>query len=94
MWACKRVSCYLIGLDSFTLLTDHKPLAPLFKQSSTDHAPVRCQWLLMRMLRFNATAGYVPGKELVVTDCLSCNLLAITDTSDIVEEVELYVESL
>uniref|UniRef100_A0A3P9JCS6 ribonuclease H n=1 Tax=Oryzias latipes TaxID=8090 RepID=A0A3P9JCS6_ORYLA len=71
VWACKHFDKYLYGLDSFRLVTDHKPLVPLMNNKDLDCVPVRCQRLLMRFMRFNAIAEYAPGKTLAVAVALS-----------------------
>ncbi|XP_042345404.1 uncharacterized protein K02A2.6-like [Plectropomus leopardus] len=71
VWACDRFSTYLYGLDSFTVHTDHKPLAPLINNKDLDTVPPRCQRLLMRLMRYNPAAEYMPGKTLTVADTLS-----------------------
>lgn len=69
--AFKRFSTYLYGLDSFTVQTDHKPLAPLINNKDLDTVPQRYQCLLMCLMRYNPTAEYVPGETLTVADTLS-----------------------
>ena len=92
VWACERFSRYLIGLETFRLLTDHKPLVPLMTKCALDQTPIRCQRLLMRMLKFNAKPEFVPGKELAVADCLSRSPLTTTDVPDTVEDVQVHVD--
>ncbi|KAK7102680.1 hypothetical protein V1264_020867 [Littorina saxatilis] len=92
-WACEKFAKYLIGLDSFDLLTDHKPLVPLMTSKDLDRAPVRCQRLLLRLMRFNAKVQHVPGKNLVIADALSRSPLTVTkEDKDLSEVVSAYVD--
>ena len=57
----------------------------LINVKDLDRTPLRCQRLLMRLVRYRAKAEYAPVKDLVVADTLS---------SSIAEEVEPHVQML
>ena len=47
---------------------------------------LRCQRLLLQLMRFKPNAEYVPGKELVVADTLSRNPLSVSPKTSETEE--------
>ena len=59
VWTCARLSCYLVGLSTFKLLIDLKLLVLLINQRGLDKTPLRCQRLLMRLMRFYPLAEHV-----------------------------------
>ncbi|XP_062849175.1 uncharacterized protein K02A2.6-like [Trichomycterus rosablanca] len=93
VWASERFYQYLCGLESYRLLTDHKPLVTLINSKDLDTTPIRCQRLLIRLMKFNPVAEYVPGKHLVVADALSRQPLGDTAPADLEAEVKAYVDS-
>ena len=73
VWACERFDTYLMGLDTFTLLTDHKPLVPLINSKDLSETPIRCQRMLIRLMKYKPKAEYRPGTTMVrsTSDTLS-----------------------
>ena len=48
---------------------------------------LRCQRLLIQLMRFKPNAEYVPGKEIVVADTLSRNPLSVSSETSETEDV-------
>ena len=80
-WACERLSDYLVGLK-FNVLTNHKPLVPLFSMKHLEELPVRVQRFCLRMMRFQFSITHVPGKDLIIADTLSRAPAADPTTAD------------
>ena len=59
-----RMNLYLQGLHHFTLEADHIPLGPILNTKLISDLFPRIQRMRMKMLKFNFTAIYVPGKKL------------------------------
>ena len=95
-WTCQKFHMFLAGLPNFKLEVDHKPLIPLINTKDLTQAPLRCQRMLMRMMQYNATAVYVPGKQHVIPDYLSRHPLAATTdeiSSGMQAELHLHCDS-
>ena len=88
-WACERFHGFVHGDPSLTVHTDHKPLIPLINTRDLNRVQLRCQRLLMRLMKYNPAAVYIPGKQLVVADALSRAPDASVDTptSQLAEEI-------
>ena len=91
VWACERFDRFVRGHGNVTLLTDHKPLVPMMNTKDLDDTPVRCQRLLMRLMKYNILAKHVPGKEMLVPDTLSRSPIDPETVSSTTKDVELYV---
>ena len=97
IWACEKFSRYLIGLESFKLLTDHKPLVPLINTHDLDKVHIRCQRMLMRLRRFNVKTEHVSGKHMIVSDTLSrCPIDSgnYSDISNYIEAIQCFVDEI
>ena len=92
VWACEHFHRYLVGLEHFTLETDHKPLVPLINNKDLSECPVRCQRMLMRIMRFNVQAQYTPGKNMTVADTLSRSPSSEGHANQLEEDVYMYVD--
>lgn len=94
VWSCERFHRYLMGLESFEIETDHKPLIPLLNTKDLSETPLRCQRMLMRMLRFNVTARFTPGKNLSVADHLSRSPIPNCEKYDLEDQIEFHVNEI
>lgn len=92
-WACEKFSNFLIGTH-FVVETDHKPLVPLLGTKDLSDLPPRIQRFRIRLMRFHFRIGHIPGKELVVPDCLSRAPLSGPDKSDndLLRETNAFVD--
>ena len=70
-WCCEKFKDYLLGLPSFLIETDHKPLLALMKTKPLDELTPRIQRFRMRMMRFSYELEHVAGKHLATADTLS-----------------------
>ena len=94
VWSCERFHRYLVGLEHFQIETDHKPLIPLINTKDLSETPIRCQRMLMRMLRFKVTATYTPGKHMLTADHLSRSPLSESEENKFQEEIFCHVHSI
>jgi len=92
VWTCEKFSKYLVGMDFFRIITDHKPLVPIINDKDLDVAPVRCTRLLMRLMRYTGKAEHAPGASMVISDLLSRKPLQ-DQVSDTEEDVRYYALS-
>ena len=71
-WAMSKCRLYLIGLQNFTLMTDHRPLIPILNHYSLDAIEnPRLQRLKEKISAFLFTAVWRAGKSLCIPDALS-----------------------
>ena len=79
-WAAEKFSMYLLG-RSFHMETDHKPLVPLLSTKSLDTLPPRVLRFRLRLMRYDFTIAYTPGKHLCIPDTLSRAPIPSSDDS-------------
>jgi len=92
VWACERLSDYVLGLD-FVVETDHKPLVPLLQSTDLSKMPPRILRFRLRMMRFSPRIVHVPGKSQITADAFSrapapCEITR----DDLVQEMESSVK--
>lgn len=88
--------CYVYGLPTFTVETDHRPLVAIIKKNLNEMSP-RIQRLIMKLQRYDFELVYTPGKHLVLADALSRApemSTACSTEKEIENHVNLIVESL
>ena len=72
LWAMEKCRVYLLGLPTFSLVIDHRPLLPILDQYTLDAIEnPRLQRMKERMAPFNFTTTWRPGKQHAIPDALS-----------------------
>lgn len=69
-FACEHFKEFIIGID-IKLETDHKPLIQILQTKPLDDLTPRLQRIRMRLMRYNYSVEFVPGKQLILADGLS-----------------------
>ncbi len=69
VWAFERLDLYTYGSE-ITAYTDHKPLVGI-KEKPLDYLSTRQQRFMGRLQRYHFQLKFIPGKNMVVPDCLS-----------------------
>ena len=71
VWAVEKCRLYLEGLRNFEIVTDHRPLVPILNRHSLNEIEnPRLQRLRMRLLMYQYTASWCPGKSHCAPDAL------------------------
>ena len=70
VFACEHFDSYLLGRDSITIHSDHKPLEMIFGKSILS-APKRLQRMRLRLQRYPIVVKYKPGRDMYIPDALS-----------------------
>lgn len=83
---------YITGIE-VTLETDHKPLLQILQSKPIDELTPRLQIIRLRLMRYNYKVNFVPGKQLVLADCLSRSPVneSAEGKDDLREEIDCYV---
>jgi hypothetical protein len=69
VFACEKFSHYIYGCRT-QVYNDHKPLQAIFNKPIGSTTP-RLQRMLLRLLKYNITVQYLPGKDMHIADTLS-----------------------
>ena len=70
VYGCKKFHSYLYG-RSFVVKTDHRPIEQTYEKNLMQ-APPRLQGMLLRLQSYDCVIKYLPGREMVTADALSC----------------------
>jgi hypothetical protein len=70
-WAIASCKHYLMGGPTFTVVTDHKPLVPMFKKGLGDVENARVLRYREQLTQYSFDVQWVPGKTHEIADALS-----------------------
>ena len=89
VYAADKFTNFITEID-IKMETDHKPLLEILQTKPIDDLTPRLQRMRIRLMRFNYTIVYVPGKSLILVDALSRNPLSRKESSTDEFERETY----
>jgi len=94
VFACEKFCNYIYG-KSTVVQSDHKPLESIFRKPISATSP-RLQRMLLRLLKYQISVQYVPGKQMLIADTLSRAFLCAVDESmiEIAEDIEVLIHTL
>jgi len=90
-YGVEKARHYLLGMNGFTILTDHRPLEGIFKKSLDAIDNTRLQRLRMKLASYKFDVVWTPGKTHLIADALSRAPVfdPPEDSSDSLENVNL-----
>lgn len=87
-WAMNKCRHYLMGMPTFTVVTDHRPLLGIFAKSLDQIDNSRLQRMREKMVAYTFEVKWNAGKDHQIADALSrAPVFAATDNEDTVNEV-------
>jgi len=86
-FACDKFHTFIYGRE-VVVQSDHKPLESIFKKD-LHKVTMRLQRLRMRLLKYDLSIVYTPGRDMYIADTLSRDFLSTKGDND--SEIELVV---
>ena len=86
LWGAQKFHTYVYG-RKVLVETDHKPLEAIFKKPLNE-CPPRLQRMLLQLTKYDLQVKYVPGKQQLISDCLSraplSDTVPMSDPEDVI----------
>ena len=95
-YASEKFKHFIYGMPNVKYQTDHQPLVSIFKKPVHKITNNRLKKLRLKMMRFNPTVEYLPGKYMFLADLLSRNFIEdpVDDDPEMVEVVHEVTQNL
>lgn len=93
VFACKKFHNYVYGRQ-FLVETDHKPLVAIMEKPLCGIPSARLQRLRIKLLPYNLTLHYLPGKYMYIADVLSRFFKRSIGPDDAEEDLTGYVHTI
>ena len=91
-WAVSKIcKLFLIGLQNFTIVTDHNPLIPILNNRHLDELEnARVQRLKMQLMGYNVIAIWIKGSKNDAPIALSHHLVHNPLATDALAELDIH----